>query len=100
VIFYDRRGRGDSTDTTPYSPKREIEDIEALLNEFGGSGYLYGISSGAALALNATRELGGELGSSRSMIQPMIPGMTAAKPPGSTISSLRNCSQAAIGAML
>lgn len=58
VITYDRRGRGDSTDTAPYAPKREVEDIEALLNEFGGSGYLYGISSGAALALYAASELG------------------------------------------
>jgi pimeloyl-ACP methyl ester carboxylesterase len=58
VIIYDRRGRGDSTDTAPYAPKREIEDIEALLNEIGGSGYLYGISSGAALALNAASEIG------------------------------------------
>jgi pimeloyl-ACP methyl ester carboxylesterase len=58
VVNYDRRGRGDSTDTAPYLPMREVEDIEALLNEFGGSGYLYGISSGAALALNAASELG------------------------------------------
>ncbi len=58
VINYDRRGRGDSTDTPPYSPQREVEDIDALLNEFGGSGYLYGLSSGAALALNAASELG------------------------------------------
>ena len=62
AVTYDRRGRGDSTDTQPYTPEREIEDIEALLNEFGGSGYLYGISSGAALALYAASELNGKIG--------------------------------------
>jgi pimeloyl-ACP methyl ester carboxylesterase len=53
VIHYDRRGRGDSTDTQPYALEREIEDIEALIDEVGGSAALYGISSGAALAMEA-----------------------------------------------
>ena len=53
VIHYDRRGRGDSTDTQPYALEREIEDIEAIIDEVGGSAYLYGISSGAALAMEA-----------------------------------------------
>ena len=53
VIHYDRRGRGDSTDTPPYALEREIEDIEALIDEVGGSASLYGISSGAALAMEA-----------------------------------------------
>src|SRR5512134_1124126 len=53
VIHYDRRGRGDSTDTEPYALKREIEDIETLIDETGGSASLYGISSGAALAMEA-----------------------------------------------
>lgn len=54
VFTYDRRGRGESTDESPYSVKREIEDIEALISEAGGEAFLYGISSGAALALEAT----------------------------------------------
>jgi pimeloyl-ACP methyl ester carboxylesterase len=58
VIHYDRRGRGDSGDTQPYDIHREIEDIEALIDEVGGSASLYGISSGAALALEATLQLG------------------------------------------
>ena len=58
VMHYDRRGRGDSTDTQPYALKREIEDIEALIDEAGGSASLYGISSGAALAMEAAIELG------------------------------------------
>ena len=32
VFHYDRRGRGDSTDTQPYAVDREIEDIEALID--------------------------------------------------------------------
>ena len=31
VLSYDRRGRGDSTDTGPYTVQREIEDIDALI---------------------------------------------------------------------
>lgn len=53
VIHYDRRGRGDSTDTQPYALEREIEDLEALIDDAGGSASLYGISSGAALAMEA-----------------------------------------------
>ena len=54
VFTYDRRGRGDSGNAAPYAVEREIEDIEALINEAGGSAFVYGISSGAALALEAS----------------------------------------------
>jgi pimeloyl-ACP methyl ester carboxylesterase len=57
VIDYDRRGRGDSGDTLPYAVQREIEDIEALIDEVGGSAFLFGNSSGAILALEAVRAL-------------------------------------------
>jgi pimeloyl-ACP methyl ester carboxylesterase len=53
VITFDRRGRNESSDTSPYSVQREVEDIEALIKEAGGSAYLLGFSSGAALILNA-----------------------------------------------
>lgn len=53
VYYYDRRGRGDSTDVQPYSAEKEVEDIAALVNAAGGSAYLAGLSSGAALALHA-----------------------------------------------
>jgi pimeloyl-ACP methyl ester carboxylesterase len=53
VFTYDRRGRGDSSNTAPYSAEREVEDIDALIKEAGGSAFVYGISSGAALALEA-----------------------------------------------
>jgi pimeloyl-ACP methyl ester carboxylesterase len=58
VYVYDRRGRGESTDVQPYAVEREIEDIEALINDTGGSAYLYGVSSGAALALQTAAKLG------------------------------------------
>jgi pimeloyl-ACP methyl ester carboxylesterase len=51
VFTYDRRGRGESTDTLPYTVEREIEDLSALIDEAGGEAYVYAISSGAALAL-------------------------------------------------
>ena len=61
VYYYDRRGRGDSSDTLPYSLDKEIEDIEALIDEAGGSAYVYGISSGGALALEAASKLGSKV---------------------------------------
>lgn len=57
VYTYDRRGRGESTDTGPYAVEREVEDIAALVKEAGGETFLFGISSGAALALEAARGL-------------------------------------------
>jgi pimeloyl-ACP methyl ester carboxylesterase len=62
VVSYDRRGRGDSGDTRPYGVAREVEDIEALIDEAGGSAGLYGHSSGATLALEAAAQLGGKTG--------------------------------------
>ena len=51
VYIYDRRGRGESLDTMPYAAAREVEDLQAVIAEAGGEAYVYGISSGAALAL-------------------------------------------------
>lgn len=53
VFSYDRRGRGDSGDTAPYAVEREVEDLAALIREAGGSAFVFGHSSGAALALEA-----------------------------------------------
>jgi pimeloyl-ACP methyl ester carboxylesterase len=58
VVTYDRRGRGDSGDTAPYAVRREIEDLEALIDHAGGSARLVGFSSGASLALQAAAALG------------------------------------------
>lgn len=53
VYTYDRRGRNESGDTPLYAIEREIEDLQALIGEAGGSASLLGLSSGAALALEA-----------------------------------------------
>jgi pimeloyl-ACP methyl ester carboxylesterase len=60
VYTYDRRGRGesgDSGDTTPYEPDREVEDLEALVGAAGDTVYVHGTSSGAALALEAAKHI-------------------------------------------
>jgi pimeloyl-ACP methyl ester carboxylesterase len=53
VYSYDRRGRGASGDTGPYSVDREIADLSALVAEAGGSAFVFGHSSGGVLALEA-----------------------------------------------
>ena len=58
VFSYDRRGRGDSSDAPSWALEREVEDLAALLRAAGGSASVFGISSGALLALAAAeREL-------------------------------------------
>jgi pimeloyl-ACP methyl ester carboxylesterase len=57
VVNYDRRGRGDSGDTPPYAVEREIEDLEALIDELGGTAFVHGQSSGAVLSLEAAAKL-------------------------------------------
>jgi pimeloyl-ACP methyl ester carboxylesterase len=59
VFTYDRRGRGESGDTAPYAVEREVEDIAALVTQAGGAAFLYGVSSGAALSLEAANRLPG-----------------------------------------
>ena len=61
VFAYDRRGRGGSGDTALYAVEREVEDIDALITEAGGSAFVFGHSSGAVLALEAARLLGGRI---------------------------------------
>jgi pimeloyl-ACP methyl ester carboxylesterase len=58
TFAFDRRGRGDSGDTPPYAVEREIEDIEALVGEAGGSAFLMGHSSGAALVIETAARIG------------------------------------------
>ncbi|MGW0482518.1 alpha/beta fold hydrolase [Nonomuraea sp. NPDC003214] len=53
VFDYDRRGRGASGDTPPYSAEREIDDLAAVVAAAGGRAMVFGGSSGAALALEA-----------------------------------------------
>jgi pimeloyl-ACP methyl ester carboxylesterase len=58
VINYDRRGRGASGNTEPYSVEREVEDLSALVGANGDSAYLFGSSSGSVLALDAATRFG------------------------------------------
>ncbi|HEX3224272.1 MAG TPA: alpha/beta fold hydrolase [Nocardioides sp.] len=54
AVTYDRRGRGDSGDTTPYAVEREVEDLAAVIAANGGTAGVHGQSSGGALADRAT----------------------------------------------
>jgi len=53
VYHYDRRGRGDSGDAETYSPEREIEDLQAIIEEAGGQASVFGNSCGGVLVLDA-----------------------------------------------
>ncbi len=61
VYTYDRRGRGESGNNLPFSVEREVEDLDALINEAGGSACLCGLSSGGALSLEAAIRLGSKV---------------------------------------
>jgi pimeloyl-ACP methyl ester carboxylesterase len=79
VFAYDRRGRGDSGDTAPYAVEREIEDLDALIDEAGGSAFVYGHSSGAVLALDAALALPSKITKLALYEPPFI--MNASRPP-------------------
>ncbi len=49
-VCWDRRGRGDSGDTAPYAPEREVEDLRAVIDAVGGEAVVLGHSAGAVLA--------------------------------------------------
>ena len=53
VASYDRRGRGESGDSSTYDATLEIDDLKAVLDAVGGSPYVLGFSSGAGLAYRA-----------------------------------------------
>ena len=50
---YDRRGRGDSSDSGSSTPQNEIEDLAAVVAVTGEAPFVFGQSSGAALSLEA-----------------------------------------------
>ena len=56
VDEYDRRGRGDSGDAPSYSVQGEVDDLGAVLGATGGPAFVFGHSSGAALALEAAAQ--------------------------------------------
>ena len=41
-VVFDRRARGDSGDTRPYSPEREAEDLAAVISATGGTAAVLG----------------------------------------------------------
>jgi pimeloyl-ACP methyl ester carboxylesterase len=54
VINYDRRGRGDSGDTPPFTVDREYDDLAGLVDQAGAdTASLFGTSVGGVLALAA-----------------------------------------------
>ncbi len=77
VMTYDRRGRGESTDTQPYAVEREIEDIAALIDDVGAPVFLYGFSSGAVLALKTAARLGEKVAKLALYAPPLELGDTA-----------------------
>jgi pimeloyl-ACP methyl ester carboxylesterase len=58
VYTYDRRGRGDSGDTNPYAPQREVEDLAAVIETAGQRVDLISGSAGCVLCLDAATALG------------------------------------------
>lgn len=58
VYVPDRRGRGMSKTEadSAYTTRKEIEDLDAMLNHTGAK-FVFGLSSGAIIALEATRQL-------------------------------------------
>jgi pimeloyl-ACP methyl ester carboxylesterase len=55
-VTVDRRARGESGDTPPYHPDREVEDLAAVVEAVGGGAAVLGHSSGALLALFAAAQ--------------------------------------------
>ena len=53
VYTYDRRGRGESGENSPYAVEREVEDVLAILGTIGRPAHLLGHSAGGILALEA-----------------------------------------------
>ena len=92
VFTYDRRGRGESGDTAPYAVEREIDDFRAVAKEAGATPFVLGISSGAALTLQA---VAGGVGAKRvALYEPPYDADGSARP----FEGLRNRLQSFISA--
>ncbi|MEU4834287.1 alpha/beta fold hydrolase [Streptosporangium sp. NPDC023615] len=77
VVTYDRRGRGESGDTSPYAVEREVEDLAAVIEASGGPAFVHGFSSGAALGA-----LGAAAGLPITMLSLLEPPVTLDRPEG------------------
>lgn len=90
VYNYDRRGRNESGDTPPYAVEREVEDIAAVAEAADGSAYLFGSSSGAALALEAARQLGSGVITKLALWEPPYIPEGFPRPPANTAEIYRD----------
>lgn len=88
VFTYDRRGRGASGDTAPYTVEREIEDLATVIAETGGNASVHGMSSGAALALKAAAA-GLPIAQLSVYEPPFDPGVSAREQPAAYVGQLR-----------
>jgi pimeloyl-ACP methyl ester carboxylesterase len=79
AFTYDRRGRGESGNSTPFAVAREVEDIAALNWQAGGESFIFGISSGACLALEAAIRLGDKI-KKLAMYEPPYDSAEATRP--------------------
>lgn len=59
VVAVDRRGRGDSGDANGYEIAREVQDVLAVLGEFGPEAALFGHSYGGLVAAAAATQADG-----------------------------------------
>ncbi|MFJ3379150.1 alpha/beta fold hydrolase [Curtobacterium sp. NPDC090217] len=53
VVTYDRRGRGDSGDTDPWSIEREVDDLRAVVDSVEGPVTVVAVCVGAGVVLHA-----------------------------------------------
>jgi pimeloyl-ACP methyl ester carboxylesterase len=87
TYVYDRRGRGESGDSPEYAVEREIEDLEAVIQEAGGSAVVFAGSSGANLAIEAA--LGGAPITKLALHEPFFRVDGYPKPPWNVAKTLR-----------
>lgn len=87
TYVYDRRGRGESGDSPEYAVEREIEDLEAVIEEAGGQAVVFAGSSGANLALEAA--MAGTPITKLALHEPYFRVEGYPKPPGDFTDTLR-----------
>jgi pimeloyl-ACP methyl ester carboxylesterase len=100
VYTFDRRGRGESSNSRPYAVEREVEDLDALIHAAGGEAYMYGISSGACLVLETAIRLGKKTPKIALYEPPYNPDKGSLKDGRITGTILLSCLQPAAGGML
>jgi pimeloyl-ACP methyl ester carboxylesterase len=87
VYAYDRRGRGQSGDAPEYAVEREIENLQAVIEEAGGSAAVFAGSTGANVALQAA--LAGTPIAKLALHEPFFRVEGFPKPPSNSAETLR-----------